>query len=114
MILIFVMGMLQASGPGSSGSPSSQHSTPQGDTQGGLAEPMQTDASPAERSMGLTNTHAAAAQPASSSAAASEAMSKAMSNGHGQSQAQMAPAAQQVRRRMCHCASSWLHKAFKS
>lgn len=87
---------LLASGPGSSGSPSSQHSTPQGDTQGGLAEPMQTDASPAERSSGLTNTHAAAAQPASSSAAASEAMSKAMSNGHGQSQAQMAPAAQQV------------------
>ena len=88
--------MLQASGPGSSGSPSSQHSTPQGDTQGGLAEPMQTDASPAERGRGLPDAQATAAQPAASSAAASEAMSKAMSNGHGQSQAQMPPAAQQV------------------
>ena len=88
--------MLQAAAPGSSGSPSSQHSTPQGDTHGGLAEPMQTDVSPAERGRGLPDAQAAAAQPASNSAAVSEAMSKAMSTGHGQSQAQMAPAAQQV------------------
>ena len=84
-----IMFVVQTQGPNSSGSPSSQHSTPQG----GLAEPMQTDSNPADGAAAMTDGQGAAAQPASSTAAGSEAVS----SGHGQNQSQMPPVAQQVR-----------------
>lgn len=77
-------GCLQAPAAGSSGSAGSQQSNPHGN----VAEPMQTDVSPADRASAL----GPAAPPACSGAAASEAASSS----HAQSQPQMTPVAQQV------------------